>query len=1035
LSSTLELSIRINADGRAAVSDIRRVRRELDQLDPPAQQATRSTQGLTSALGKLGPIASTIAGSMLAARFIETAANADKLRATLVTMTGSVANASQSWEALNAFARQTPYDLQQSVDGFNKLVALGLDPSIEAMRSYGNTASAMGKDLDQMVEAVADATTGEFERLKEFGIKASQEGDRVSLTFRGMTTEIGNNAEEIQGYLQNIGNTDFAGAMELQMDTLGGAMSNLGMEFDALLLSIGDAGLTDAMQAGFEGLGAALAEVTSYIETGTVPEELAAWSAAFDDVSRGVEQALEFIREIPNPMQEMYDLIPGIEGQANAWDQVTHNLGFVADALLDLPDNIKKLTYIAAAEIAAIQDYWSAGWGVVTSVTAATWETIRATVGSALGAIQSAVASAVAWIAEKLASLTGSMSDFAAKASDLPGVGDFADGLASGLDSLKAKLEGAAAGAKASAGDIAANTEALKANEAAAWGRVEAAGAEVAAAGERAQAGREQAAQMIAELDVGRELEKQLDQAIRDEAALEKASADVRVERQKGTAAAKENAAANEKAGKAAKGAAGGMKALEDAAAKARKELERQAGGIDSLIKEFLPLRAAQEDFNDSVKTAAAALQLGTISAEEYATILAGVEQKLAETSQEAKRSANGMLEAWDGGLDELGKTFESTFEDAIRNGELSLESFSDWAKDWLADLALQFARQTIKVNFAGDTSGVQGGLTGDPTTNIFQGGGLTGDPTTNILQTGLKGVQLFNGSGSLGTVASTFLSEGFAAGAATAGASVLGYGGVAAGTQAAMLASQTAAFGAAGSAATASAAASVAGSAATGISGAIGGAMTAIGAAMPIIGGVAMILSATGVLDGLFGGGKKNPRAGLSITNGQLGVAAHQDVDSATADSVLKAIAEVNEATLGIANDLGEAAIEARAAYTTGMRELNLQDAGPAIEQWAQELVDVMIAATLNDIQSDAESVGSAYAGLVSRLRESTDGDLEAFMAGLAQLDAVLAQTGTALTLISDGARAEIEEVSQVAEAWLSRAGSLDGLTQSINF
>ena len=30
----------------------------------------------------------------------------------------------------------------------------------------------MGKDITQMIEAVADAATGEFERLKEFGIKA-----------------------------------------------------------------------------------------------------------------------------------------------------------------------------------------------------------------------------------------------------------------------------------------------------------------------------------------------------------------------------------------------------------------------------------------------------------------------------------------------------------------------------------------------------------------------------------------------------------------------------------------------------------------------------------------------------------------------------------------------------------------------------------------------------------------------------------------------------------------------------------------------
>jgi hypothetical protein len=85
----------------------------------------------------------------------------------------------------------------------------------------------MGKSLDQMIEAVADAATGEFERLKEFGIKAKTEGDRVKFTFQGVTTEVGKNSAEIKAYLEGIGNTKFAGAMSDQINTLNGAISNL----------------------------------------------------------------------------------------------------------------------------------------------------------------------------------------------------------------------------------------------------------------------------------------------------------------------------------------------------------------------------------------------------------------------------------------------------------------------------------------------------------------------------------------------------------------------------------------------------------------------------------------------------------------------------------------------------------------------------------------------------------------------------------------------------------------------------------------
>ena len=60
----------------------------------------------------------------------------------------------------------------------------------------------MAKTLNQMIEAVADAATGEFERLKEFGIKAKSEGDKVSFIFRGVTTTVKKESNAIQNYYQ-----------------------------------------------------------------------------------------------------------------------------------------------------------------------------------------------------------------------------------------------------------------------------------------------------------------------------------------------------------------------------------------------------------------------------------------------------------------------------------------------------------------------------------------------------------------------------------------------------------------------------------------------------------------------------------------------------------------------------------------------------------------------------------------------------------------------------------------------------------------
>lgn len=187
------------------------------------------------------------AAALVGGKFVGVQREFAVLSTSLETATGSAEQAAKEFSKLEDFAKSTPFALQESVNAFVKLKNLGLDPNIKALRSYGNTASALGKTLDQFIEAVADASVGEFERLKEFGIKASKQGDIVRFTFRGITKEVAFNSKAIEGYLQNIGNVEFAGAMERRAKTLDGALSNLGDSFAGLVRTIGDAGVTKVL--------------------------------------------------------------------------------------------------------------------------------------------------------------------------------------------------------------------------------------------------------------------------------------------------------------------------------------------------------------------------------------------------------------------------------------------------------------------------------------------------------------------------------------------------------------------------------------------------------------------------------------------------------------------------------------------------------------------------------------------------------------------------------------------------------------------
>lgn len=193
-----------------------------------------------------GAIAGIIGGTVFKS-IVDANRSFQSLQASLITFTGSAEEAAKSFAVLQQFAKTTPFELEEIVGGFNKLVARGMNPTIESFEAFGNIAAGTGKTLDQFIEAIADAVTGEFERLKEFGIKTAKEGEIVKFTFGGMTTAVQNSATAIEGYLRQLGQTKFAGAMELQANTLNGAISNLSDAFFQLATAIGKSGLNDAL--------------------------------------------------------------------------------------------------------------------------------------------------------------------------------------------------------------------------------------------------------------------------------------------------------------------------------------------------------------------------------------------------------------------------------------------------------------------------------------------------------------------------------------------------------------------------------------------------------------------------------------------------------------------------------------------------------------------------------------------------------------------------------------------------------------------
>lgn len=164
-----------------------------------------------------------------------------KFEAVLTNTLGSNSEAQKALDQIREFAAKTPFSVQELTASFVKLANQGFEPTAEEMRKLGDLASSTGKGFDQLTEAIIDAQTGEFERLKEFGIRASKSGDQVKFTFKGVQTQTEFTADSIREYLLSLGDLEgVSGSMSAISETLGGKISNLGDSFDNLLLTIGN---------------------------------------------------------------------------------------------------------------------------------------------------------------------------------------------------------------------------------------------------------------------------------------------------------------------------------------------------------------------------------------------------------------------------------------------------------------------------------------------------------------------------------------------------------------------------------------------------------------------------------------------------------------------------------------------------------------------------------------------------------------------------------------------------------------------------
>ena len=235
-----ELLIEIKAETQGLRKGLQGVEDRLKDTNKAAKSSLLTFSNLTKVFAGVGVF-------QLGKQITSTTRTFEDLQATLKAVTGSNEAAAKSFDFIRKFTGNTTFQLENVTEGFITLVNAGIVPSAERLTAFGNVAAAFNKDITEITKAVFNATTGEMEMLKQFGIKAKQNTDTIDVTFGGATQTIEKTSEAIVDFVTQIGETRFPTALQDRAETLSGAISNMIDSFSEFFFAIGEGGLKDVM--------------------------------------------------------------------------------------------------------------------------------------------------------------------------------------------------------------------------------------------------------------------------------------------------------------------------------------------------------------------------------------------------------------------------------------------------------------------------------------------------------------------------------------------------------------------------------------------------------------------------------------------------------------------------------------------------------------------------------------------------------------------------------------------------------------------
>lgn len=275
-----------------------------ENLQKMRKKTKAETKEIGSAFKAMGNVWAGVAGAISAGALgnavIKELKATETAVASFITTTGGVDEARNTFEMLQQAARDTlqPFDALKAAA--LDLRRNGIAPSAEQLKTFSQIAVSSGKSLETVTASFTAALQGRFKALNQLGITAQDMGTKLSLTYKGTTTEIEKNSAALAGYFKEIGEQN-KGALDYLQSGMTGAFNHLDNAWGDFVRSLAESGIGKLITDAVREIAGGLDSVTSWINENSpyIKQFFQSIGDAFGTIAKVVkdstESALKFI--------------------------------------------------------------------------------------------------------------------------------------------------------------------------------------------------------------------------------------------------------------------------------------------------------------------------------------------------------------------------------------------------------------------------------------------------------------------------------------------------------------------------------------------------------------------------------------------------------------------------------------------------------------------------------------------------------------------------------------------------------------------